>query len=236
MTSRKVLLTATIMCAVGLTACSGQESDTAQRPQQELAASPAIDCANASQSEWMEHCATVEPVYEEPDPKPFGEPFEFTSFYADGPGTDWLITLEKVDCGLANVPRAELNPNYDYSAPDTESNPHYSAVEPEPGNQFCILQWNWENVGTKPGYPTHSGNIRVGDEEFAQTDDDASRSWTIMDTHLDITYTDIVNPRGSMKTLDIYQIPEGEEPTAVWFPMATFVSESEVLVATTTGL
>ncbi|MBB2988261.1 hypothetical protein FHW15_003428 [Terracoccus luteus] len=51
-----------------------------------------------------------------------------------------------------------------------------------------------------------------------------------MRTLLDVEYSKKVNPRSSTKSLDVYQIPVGAQPTAVWFPMETLMGDSTIKV------
>jgi hypothetical protein len=74
--------------------------------------------------------------------------------------------------------------------------------------------------------------VMIGDERYARSSEDDSRSWTVMDTMLGVDYSKDLNPHESTKSLDIYQVPSGKKSDAIWFPMTTAVSESFLLVAT----
>lgn len=154
---------------------------------------------------------------------PGGQPFDYETTYADGAqSTKWKVTLTKVECGMKALPQVDTNPAWDGST----RIPEYIEAKPADGMQFCVAHWTWQNVGTKPDSTTHSGNIWIGKEQFAQSSEDSMRSWTLMKTAEKVNYSESVNPRSTTKTLDIYQIPAGEKPTAVSFPMDTIFSKS----------
>ena len=156
----------------------------------------------------------------------FGKAFDFTDVYADGTQSKWRVTLTRAKCGLKSVPRADSNPSWDGS----DSMPSEIDARADARNEFCVLHWDWKNVGRKPATTTHSGNIVVGQDEFAASDEDQMRSWRMMRSLLNVEYSKSVNPQGTTKSLDVYQIPAGQKPTAVWFPMRTMVSDSTILV------
>ncbi len=158
---------------------------------------------------------------------PYGEPFEYVDMSLDGPGTTWSVALNNVDCGLNSLPKADANPNWDGS----DGIPEYTSAKPPEGSEFCVLYWDWTNVGKSPGITIQSGDLMFGDERFARTVDDEMRSWTFMDTNLSVDYAAEVNPGKKTKSADIYTVDEGQTPDATWFPMETFVDEAYVLVA-----
>lgn len=220
--------------ALGLVAaCSSTDETTA--PTEAASSSPSIDCMTATDEEWEEHCQDAPPGEGEPSegqaggaPIPLGESFEYESMMADGPGASWSVTLSEVECGLEAAPEADSNPEWD-GGDDT---PEYVDAVPEEGMEFCILTWDWENVGKTPGTPDQSGDLMLGDEQHARSSEDEMRSWTMMETQLEVGYTDEVNPGETTKSLDLYQVPEGVTPDAVWFPMETVISPPWILVAT----
>ena len=160
-----------------------------------------------------------------------GEPFDYQAMNAEGPGAAWQVTLDKVDCGQRSLPEAASNPEWDGS----EDSPQYVDAEPDAGTEFCVLQWNWENVGKTPGAPDQAGDALVGDERHTRSTDDQDRSWTMMETRLDVAYTDQVKPGASTKSLDVYQVKAGQEMDAVAFPQSTVMYDSWILVTHLAG-
>lgn len=227
-----ILAGITVALAVGLTGCASGKPGAAPPPSSSPA--PSVDCETASQADWQKHCAPTDVPSdvgkEEQQTLPFGEPFEYDPLPLQGEteSTTWAVTLTKTECGLKAIPKADSNPEWDGG----DEHPEYIAAKPEKGNDFCILHWSWTNKGKMHATPDQTGDIMVGEDRLARSSDDQMRSWTIMDTHLGVQYTDEVNPGKSTKSLDIYQVPAGATPTAVWFPMDTILSGSYLLVAT----
>lgn len=231
---RIALLAAAV--ALTLAGCS-QPINTGSPPpaassaaQPETTPTPEIDCATASQADWQEYCSEVPPEDNEGqvEPVPAGKPFEYVKTYSDdSEPAFWEVTLDKVNCGGKSIPEADSNPDWDGG----NENPEYIAAKPDDGNEFCVVYWSWKNVGTEPATTDRAGNIVLGEERFAASSEDEMRSWTVMETELGVNYSKQINPRGKAKSLDIYQIPAGEKPTGIWFPMDTMVSESYILVS-----
>lgn len=157
-----------------------------------------------------------------------GEPFDYQAMNAEGLGAAWQVTLEKIDCGRRSLPEASSNPEWDGS----DGSPQYVDAEPDKGNEFCVLQWNWENVGETPGTPDQAGDFLLGDERQARSTEDQDRSWTMTETQLDVAYTDQVNPGESTKSLDVYQVDAGQTMDAVAFPLSTVMYDSWIPVKT----
>jgi hypothetical protein len=192
-----------------------------------------VNCETASQAEWLKNCAGKDPttrdVESEPtiEATPLGRPFDYVNTNDSDPLT-WKVTLTKAECGLKSIPEAENNPKWDGG---TEF-PQYIAAKPKKGKDFCIFYWSWNNIGKVHGTPDKSGDVMIGDERHSRSQEDEMMSWTVMDTKLGVGYTDDVNPGESTKSLDIYQVPAGMMPEAVWFPMTTMISESTLLIST----
>lgn len=140
---------------------------------------------------------------------------------------EWQVTLTATKCGLKSIPEAQLNPEYDGS----DDIPEEIAAKPDAGNDFCVLYWSWENVGDVPATTDFSGDLMIGEKQHAASPDDQMMAWTVMDTELGVAYAGEVNPGKSTKSVDIYQVPEGAMPDAVWFPEVT-VGAEQVLVST----
>lgn len=228
----RYIIAALTVPLLGLAACGG--SDETAAPDEGEAS---IDCETATQDEWTEHCMDEAPedggpVDEEQSggaPIPLGEPFEYQKVMSDDtPTSDWSVTLTEVECGLATIPEAEYNPDWDGS----DDIPEYIDAKPDEGNDFCILHWDWENVGEVPGQVDYPGDMMLGDEQHARSDEDVERSGYATDTHLGDEYSLDVNPGGTSKTLAIYQVPAGVTMDAVWFPAESMVSPSWLLVGT----
>ncbi len=155
-----------------------------------------------------------------------GQAFDWQTTYSDGStSTKWKVTLTKAECGLKSIPEGESNPEWDGS----KDKPRFIDAKPEEGQEFCIVFWDWENVGDKPGGTTHAGNMWIGEQQFSG-ESEQMRSWTVMETMLNVDYSKDINPRGKGKSLDIYQIPAGEKATAVSFPMDTIMSGADLKV------
>lgn len=215
------------VAALAVGACSNQAPTnkappSASRP----STSPTPSSEPPTSSSEQPTASSEQPPASTPQMQPFGRPFDFTNIYANGTESNWRVTLTRVKCGLKSVPSADSNPKWDGS----DSIPSEIDAKVDPGNDFCVLHWDWRNVGTKPATTTHSGNLLVGQDEFAPSDEDQMRSWTMMRTLLGVEYSKSVNPHGTTQSLDVYQIPAGQKPTAVWFPMQTLVGESTILV------
>lgn len=161
-----------------------------------------IDCATATQAEWAEHCQSEPAQGETPVEGKQGETFEF-----EGRST-WEVTLSEVECGVHKIPDAGWSA--DYKRID---------ATPQEGNQFCILVWNLTNIGKVPaGAHATAGSLMLGDEEFAASYDDEEIARYIAETRYNVDSWDEVNPRGKTTLVSVYQIPDGESPTHVWFP------------------
>jgi hypothetical protein len=219
-----------------LTGCStGNPAQNASTPMP--SPTPAVNCETASMEEWLEHCDTAtvegepsaEPGAVTEDHKiPKGQVFEYTSVMADGPGTTWSIKLAKTECGLNSLPKTDGNPKWQGG----DEVPEYIPAKAPKGSDFCVLYWDWENTGKRPGTTIQSGDLMFGDEFYARSSEDEMRSWTFMETNLSVGYTDEVNPHKQTKSADIYTVDEGAVPDAVMFPMETMVDEEYFLVAT----
>jgi hypothetical protein len=208
-------------------------SEPTASPRSTPAAPPSIDCENASQVDWEKYRASLTPEGDAsegpPEPLPFNEPFDYSPVNADAqPTTDLKVTLTKMTCGLKSLPEADSNPKWDGSA----DIPEYIDAKPEEGKDFCVIYWSWKNVGKSPGGIDQSGDLMIGDERHSRDSEDEMRSWTLMENELGVDYTDDMNPGESTKSLDVYQVPTGKAPDAVWFPMTTMVSESWLLIST----
>lgn len=219
----------------GLDPTSRVPAETSATTSAAATASPSVNCEAATQADWQEHCSSLAPKPDaDPEPTsdtlPFNEQFDFVQIFQDGEvGTDWKVTLTKVECGLKTIPKADSNPAWDGG----DEVPQYVAAKPDPGNTFCILSWDWKNVGKSPESTTNAGDLVLASgERFSASSEDQDRSWTIMDTRLGVDYSASINPRGKARSLDVYQLPEGELPASVMFPMTTMVAESYFEVAT----
>jgi hypothetical protein len=95
------------------------------------------------------------------------------------------------------------------------------------------MHWSCKNVGKIHANVDQSGDLMLGDERFARSSEDESRSWTIMQTHLDYIYTNQVNPGESAKSLDVYQVSAGRKPDSIWFPMETVQPGSSYIQVST---
>ena len=157
-----------------------------------------------------------------------GEAIEYTQIYSNSQGTTWSVKLTKVRCGLKSLPETEGNPDWQ----GEEDVPEYIAAKAPNGSNFCVLYWDWKNVGKLPDTTIQSGDLMFGDERFARTGEDEMRSWTFMETNLNVNYSAEVNPRKGTKSADIYTVDEGTVPDAVWFPMETLVDGEYTLMAT----
>jgi hypothetical protein len=214
--------------------CSSNSGSTAPTP------AASIDCEdpNITVKQAEEHCsgdvqegtpgaAEETPMHGDPY-VPMGEAIEYTRIYSDSQGTTWRVKLATVRCGLKSLPKTDLNPKWQ----GEEDVPQFIAAKAPRGSDFCVLYWDWENIGKKPDTTVASGDLMFGDEQFARTSEDELRSWTFMETNLKVDYTAEVNPRRKTKSADIYTVDEGTVPDAVWFPMETAVDTEYTLMAT----
>ncbi len=159
---------------------------------------------------------------------PMGEPFEFTREYSDGPGQTWSVKLSKVQCGLRSLPETDANPKWQ----GEDDVPQHIAAKPPKGSDFCVLYWDWTNVGKVPGTTLQSGDLMFGNEQFSRDSEDEMRSWTFMETNMGVDYTADVNPRKKAKSADIYTVDAGKTPDAVWMPMTSMADDEQYLMAT----
>lgn len=208
MKKKSIALAAAVLLA--LSACSSEQS-----------AAPPEDQESAAPPEDQEG--------ENAQALPANKSFSYTAQYSDDEeSTDWQVTLTETRCGLKSIADGEANPDWDGG----DDVPQMVPAKPDQGNDFCILYWTWENVGKTHGTPDFSGDLMIGDERHARDGEDEMMSWEVMETELGVNYTDAVNPGESTESLDIYQVPEGVTPDAVWFPGDTMVSPSWLLVST----
>jgi hypothetical protein len=224
-----------------LTGCSRNPAQNASSPMP--SPTPAVNCETASMEEWLEHCDTAPPVEGEPgasqvpvqEQEPIAglnEPFQFLHTYSNTDEVEeWQVTLTKVRCGVKAIPKGAMNPKWDGG----DKYPEYITAKPASGEEFCLLYWDWKNVGKTPAGTTDSGDILIGDERFAKSPDDDDIADNVMKNELGDAYysqTD-VNPRKSTRSIDVYSVPAGETPRAVLFPMATAFEDSSMVVSTT---
>jgi hypothetical protein len=158
---------------------------------------------------------------------PAGKSFDYTSVGDDQTkASDWTVKLTKTECGVKSISKAVPNPKWDGS----DTFPEWVAAKPAKGQDFCILYWSWKNVGKTPGYPDAAGDLVVNGERYAREEDEMSEH--VMETHLGIRWHP-TNPHQSTKSLDIYEVPAGSTPDAVWFPYENLVvPDSYLLIAT----
>lgn len=143
---------------------------------------------------------------------------------------DWRVTLTKTECGLKSIPKAVPNPKWQ----GEDDVPQYVTAKADPGKQFCIVYWAWENVGKEPGRPDAAGDIVVNGERYPRAGEQDEMSEHLAEQKLRATwmYEDVA-PHDKTRSLDVYLIPEGAKPEAVWFPFENLVDEtSNYLVAT----
>ena len=233
---------AAALLATGFLVVSGCSSNAdAGAPAAPPSPSASIDCDNPdiTVGEWQENCLSdeeesVEPAEGDETPldappyTPVGKPIEFTKRYNDGSGTTWSVKLSKIECGLNSLPATDPNPDWQ----GEDDVPEYITAKAPKGSDFCVLYWDWKNIGKRPDHTVQSGDLMFGDQRFARDSDDETRSEHFMENNLGIELGDDTNPRKSTKSADIYTIDEGTVPDAVWFPSETMVDESYVLMAT----
>jgi hypothetical protein len=227
------LLLTSLLLVAGCSASTGTATSTPTPT-----ASVNCDDPNITVRQAEEHCygetENSEPGAAEETPLhgdpyvPLGEAIEYTRIYSDSKGTTWSVKLSKVKCGLKSLPETDSNPKWQ----GEEDVPQYITAKAPRGSDFCVLYWDWKNVGKVPDTTVQSGDLMFGDEQFARSSEDEMRSWTFMQTNLNVDYSAQVNPRKTTKSADIYTVDEGTEPDAVWFPMETMVDEVYTLMAT----
>jgi hypothetical protein len=223
-----------------LTGCStGNPAQNASTPRP--SPTPAINCETASMEEWLEHCETAAPEKGEPMEVPvekqepyagLNEPFQFFKTYSDHDEVEeWQVTLTKVSCGVKAIPKGAANPKWDGG----DEYPQHITAKPASGEEFCLLYWDWKNVGKTPASTTNSGDILIGDERFAKSNGDDDIANAVLENEFgDAYYTQVdVNPRKSTRSVDVYSVPAGEMPRAVLFPMATVYEDSAMVISTT---
>lgn len=231
------------VAVIGLAGCSGgggvQASNPPATPSPKSStptssgaaspgASPSWDCVKHWDDRYCGQQANA-PKLPEVDQ---GTAFHYTTQRADSEGkledqTEWQLTLSQVDCGLKSLPKAADNGPY---------KPLYKTAKPGAGNAFCVLQWDWENVGKHPGTTDMAGSLFAGDQddqiEYAKTDKDQEYSQNYMTTRYGYSQANAepVNPGGKAKTADVYTLPAGAKAVAVNFPEATLMADAVVKV------
>jgi len=224
-------------CANGSSALAPPETPT-----------PTVNCEAASQEEWTEHCATAAPMdgasegdppldkgvtIEQAEPTAgLNKPFQFFKTYSDNDEVEeWQVTLTKMKCGLKSIANGTSNPKWQGG----DDVPEFITAKPEKGDEFCLLYWNWKNVGKTPGSTTSSGDLLIGDERYAMSDEADTIGSNVMKAEMPDEYYDQVdiNPRKSTRSLELYSVPAGETPRAVLFPMTTVYEDSAMLISTT---
>jgi len=161
-----------------------------------------------------------------------GKPFEFHKTYSDSDEVElWEVTLTEVKCGVKSIPKGASNPKWDGG----DEYPEYITAKAGDGDEFCLLYWDWKNVGKTPASTTDAGDILIGDERFAKSDEDSDIASNVTRNQLGDAYDNQVdvNPRKSTKSVDVYTVPAGGVPRAVLFPMATVYGDSTMLISTT---
>jgi hypothetical protein len=129
---------------------------------------------------------------------------------------------------VKTIAKALPNPKWDGG----DEHPEYVAAKADPGKEFCIVYWSWENVGKEPGQPNAAGDIVVNGERYPRAGEDEEMSEHVMENKLGHEWGD-VSPHDSTKSLDVYLVPEGAQAEAVWFPFENMVDPtSDYLVAT----
>lgn len=221
-----VALFTTLLLAVG---CSSS-TDTAVSPAASPSPSTSFNCddPDATVEEWDQHC-TLDAIESADPPTPieFGQTAEYNREYVDSDGTTWSVKLTKVDCGLKKIAKVDSNPEWDGG----DDHPEYIAAKAPSGSDFCILYWDWENIGKTPDNTNSAGDLMFGDRQWAKSSDDESRSEKFMETNMGLGY-DQVNPGKKTKSADIYTVDEGTAPDAVWFPMQNGGDDNYMLFAT----
>lgn len=162
------------------------------------------------------------------EPLPFGQPFEYAGRTDDGKAAPWSVTLTKTDCGLKTLRRAEANPDWDGS----KEFPAFLDAKPRKGNEFCVLNWTWTNNGKAPATVVQSGDLVLGGAPLKRSEDDQFLSWTLMKSQKDVDFADQVKAGKTLRTLEVYQVPAGKKPEAVWFPIKESAEGAARLVAT----
>jgi len=187
--------------------------------------------------QWLAGCSDGPPrapgYTSEPEPStpvptiPTGHPFDFHDVGSEGETYDWRVKLVKTECGLKTIPDVVQNPKWDGG----DAHPEYLDAKADPGQDFCVLSWSWENVGQRPGQPDAAGDLVVEGRRYARAGEDEEMSERLMEAR-GHEWKD-VNPGGKSDSLDVYLIPAGKTPEAVWFPYENMVHpESTILVAT----
>jgi hypothetical protein len=186
---------------------------------------------------WMAGCSSdphTQPGYTtEAEPStpvqtvPHGQPFDYHDVGSEGETYDWRVRLIKTECGLKTIPDVVANPKWQ----GEDDVPEYLDAKADPGQQFCVLSWSWENVGQRPGQPDAAGDLVVEGRRYTRAGEDEEMSERLMEAR-GHKWKD-VNPGGKSDSLDVYLVPEGKTPEAVWFPYENMVHEqSTILVAT----
>jgi hypothetical protein len=162
---------------------------------------------------------------------PAGQPFDYhVSNMQDSEERpmDWRVTLTKTECGIKTIEKALPNPKWDGG----DEHPEYISAKADAGKDFCIVYWDWENVGKEPGQPDAAGDIVVNGERYPRAGEDEELSEHVMENKLGHEWGD-VSPHDKTKSLDVYLVPEGSKPEAVWFPYENLVDPtSDHLIAT----
>jgi hypothetical protein len=88
---------------------------------------------------------------------------------------------------VKTIAKALPNPKWD----GDDEHPEYVAAKADPGKEFCIVYWSWENVGKEPGQPNAAGDIVVNGERYPRAGEDEEMSEHMMENKLGHEWGDV---------------------------------------------
>ena len=141
-----------------------------------------------------------------PSATPMGDPVPFSTAGELGV-VKWAVTVTDMECAIASIPRAEVSEDGTGKA---------STARPSKGNEFCLLHTKWKNVGEVASMPVFPGNLIIDGEQVAHEQRDQARSFAVTSDQLGVDLLGYVEPGKSVKEIEVYEVPQGSVPEAVW--------------------
>ncbi|WP_405549074.1 DUF4352 domain-containing protein [Streptomyces globisporus] len=145
-----------------------------------------------------------------------GEPFKLTIGSSDEARPDeFEITVEDVTCG------EPLDPKVLAHTADSMGEPTQNPT-PESGKQFCVVAMEVLNVGKSEAnwFVDDTVTLNVDDTAYSQSQTDAAYAGEYADYWSDQGESGPsygLNPGSKGPAHAIFQIPEADEPTTLWF-------------------
>lgn len=153
------------------------------------------------------------------EPVELGTPYELADF--EDPDSRETMTVKSVECGLAELPGALSNMEWDGS----DDSPRTLPAEADPGMTFCRVTATWQNTGKKPtvGWTDFENLVAADGTEYAEDEKAAEATQQLNECSPYLCST--INPNTpALDVVKIYQVPEGTQTASIRWPRATISS------------